>query len=231
MDVREFIRKQESALKRYRRIYKLLDFLIIMVLAYTLMLLLSIDQILPLVDGFDVYIGTNYNLAGINIPFENFIITIIAAFFSLILTLLLHIRDKKTATIIQIEEKYPDLRERLRTAYDNINVENIIVDDLEEKVSVRVSQVDPLVLLSKNLLLIGVIGLLFSSISVTYVTVYDVHILQIGTDKWKDIIDDLPFIPDESNSDGLFILDEEDGDQDADPGDEDLTGEPAVIVV
>ncbi|MBN2110092.1 MAG: hypothetical protein JW705_03260, partial [Methanosarcinaceae archaeon] len=29
----------------------------------------------------------------------------------------------------------------------------------------------------------------------------------------------------------LFILDEEDGDQDADPGDEDLTGEPAVIVV
>jgi len=230
MDVRDFIKKQESALKRYRRVYKLLDFITILIILYTIMVVLSVDQILPLIDSLEVRVGTSYELAGISIPFENMAMLLIALLPALILTLLLHTRGNKTSVVLRIEEKYPDLRERLRTAYDNFDDENVIVDDLEQKVSVRVSQVDPFALLSRRLLLIAMMGLLLSSISVTYVTIYDVRIVQLGTDEWQDIIDDLPFAPENSNTGDLAIIDEE-GDGQEGNGNEDLTGEPTVVVV
>ena len=142
MDIRDFIKKQDNALKKYRRIYKLLDFSIIALILYTILLLFSVDQLLPLINAFEVRVGTSYDIAGLSINFETAIIAIVSAFFAFILTLMIHIRDKKTSAILLVEDKYPHLREKLRTAYDNLDVDSIIVSDLEEKVLINVSKID-----------------------------------------------------------------------------------------
>ncbi len=231
MDIRDFIKKQDNALKKYRRIYKLLDFSIIALILYTILLLFSVDQLLPLINAFEVRVGTSYDIAGLSINFETAIIAIVSAFFAFILTLMIHIRDKKTSAILLVEDKYPHLREKLRTAYDNLDVDSIIVSDLEEKVLINVSKIDKTALLSMKLLIIGIVGLMLSSATVTYVTVYEVHILEISTDDWKDLTENLPFAPDGGESDE-FIEVGDSSDEEGDGSDsEDLIGEPAVIVV
>ncbi|WP_406657544.1 hypothetical protein V7O62_03030 [Methanolobus sp. ZRKC2] len=229
MDVREFVRKQESALKKYRRIYKLLDFTAILIILYTLMVVLSVDKIFPIIDSLELRTGTSYNLAGINIPFENVAMFLIAAFMSLIMTLLLHIRDKKTSAIMQIEEKHPNLQERLRTAYDNSNVDNLIVNDLLEMVSSNLAKVKSSEFLKRKRITFGLMLILTSVSVLTFITVNDIH-TDTTPEDWQSMIDTfLP--PEEEDPDDLVIIDEGEGDQEGDSGNEDLTGEPAVVVV
>lgn len=230
MDVREFVKKQESALKRYRRIYKLLDFAVILILLYTLMVVFSVDQIFPLISSLEVRTGTSYDLAAISIPFEAVLMLLIAAFLSLILTLLLHIRDKKTAAIVQIENKYPNLQEKLRTAYDNSSVDNIIVNDLLEVVSSNLTKVKSSEFLKKRRVTFGIMLILFSASVLTFVTVNDIHTDTTPGD-WEKILENIPGIGEDDNPDDIFLINEEEGDQDGNSGNEDLTGEPAVVVV
>lgn len=61
-------------------------------------------------------------------PVLAFIIAIISAF-------LLHRNDHKINIDLLIENKYPELKEKLRTAYDNRNESNVIVESLKSLVS------------------------------------------------------------------------------------------------
>jgi hypothetical protein len=65
----------------------------------------------------------------------------------------LHKKDKKTNVIRLIENKYPDLNERLSTAYDNRDESNIIVDSLKTFVSESMTSVSPSMLLSKGIII------------------------------------------------------------------------------
>ena len=67
---------------------------------------------------------------GFGVIFETFGLIFLAFAVSLILTAIRHYRAEKKDAISLIEEKYPALKERLRTAYDNRNTDNIIVQDL-----------------------------------------------------------------------------------------------------
>jgi len=60
-------------------------------------------------------------------PILSFIIAIIAAF-------LRHKNDHKIKFNLLIESKYPELNEKVRTAYDNISESNVIVDSLKNSV-------------------------------------------------------------------------------------------------
>ncbi|MDW7731878.1 MAG: hypothetical protein SCH66_05555 [Methanolobus sp.] len=228
MDVREFVKKQESALKRYRRLYKLLDFVTILIVLYTLMVLLNFEFLFPFITSLEVRVGTSYDLAGLNIPFESVLMFLIAAFLSLVLTLLLHIRDKKKAVIVQIEQKYPDLRERLRTAYDNSNLDNIIVKDLLEVVSSNLTKVRSSDFLRRRRLTLGILLILVSASALTYITMNDIHTNTTPGD-WENLINTV-FPNPEDSPEELVVIDEE-GTQNENSGNEDLTGEPAVVVV
>jgi hypothetical protein len=61
-------------------------------------------------------------------PILAFVIAIIGAF-------LLHRNDHKKNVTLIIENKYPELKEKLRTAYDNRTESNVIVDSLKSLVS------------------------------------------------------------------------------------------------
>jgi hypothetical protein len=60
-------------------------------------------------------------------PILAFIIAIIGAF-------LLHKNDHKIKFNFLVEDKYPELKEKLRTAYDNISETNVIVESLKSLV-------------------------------------------------------------------------------------------------
>ena len=74
----------------------------------------------------------------------------LAIIIALITSTLLHKKDKNTNVIRLIEIKYPELKERLSTAYDNRDESNIIVDSLKTFVSESMTSVSPSMLLSKG---------------------------------------------------------------------------------
>lgn len=74
----------------------------------------------------------------------------LAIIIALITSTLLHKKDKKTNVIRLIEIKYPELKERLSTAYDNRDESNIIVDSLKTFVSESMTSVSPSILLSRG---------------------------------------------------------------------------------
>jgi hypothetical protein len=100
-----------------------------------------------------IIINLEYLLGKSSIP-SSIPITIIPPTVSIIIAFitatLLHKKDKKTNVIRLIENKYPELNERLSTAYDNRNESNIIIDSLKNFVSESMTSVSPSMLLSKS---------------------------------------------------------------------------------
>lgn len=228
MDLNNFVKKQEAALKRYRRTYKFLDFITILLLTYTLMMLISVDQILPLIRSFEVRLESSYNIAGLSMSFSMVVLLIVSALISMLLTFLLHRKDDRASAIVLIEAKYPGLRERLRTAYDNRTIDNIVVNDLVQKVLGSISQTGAIVLLNRRLLTLALTGLVVSSTMFTVVTVYDLKIFDLTTDDWKDLIDKLPFAPDDQINGGVP---ENDDTSDKTNSTDDITGPPIVVIM
>ncbi|MDG6243719.1 MAG: hypothetical protein QCH31_04905 [Methanolobus sp.] len=231
MDVRDFVKKQESALRRYRRIYKLLDFAAITLILYILLFYLKIDLVFPLLSSFEVRAETSYDILGISITFGTAALIIIAAFFSLIITFILHLGDDRTKVLLLLENKHPELRERLRTAYDNANINNLIVSDLLDSVSSGIKKINSSSLLIKGKVIFGMILILVSSTTMVYVVQNDIRTDIITPEDIIDIINELPFVNgNEDLPDDLFEIDDP-GNEERSPGNEDLTGETAVIVV
>lgn len=65
-------------------------------------------------------------------------------------SVLLHKKDTKINVVKLIENKYAELRERLRTAYDNRDETNVIIDSLKEQVSEALTSVSSSKLLAPS---------------------------------------------------------------------------------
>lgn len=223
MDIRKFVQTQEAALKRYRRTYKLLDFITVFILLYTLLVVLSVDQALSFIKSFEVRSGTSYDLAGFSVSFVTVVLLAASALVSLVLTFLIHLRDKKVNTIKLVEDKYPGLREKLRTAYDNLDLDNIIANDLRQAVSSSVEKVKSSDFFRRKRINFGIILMIASVLLLAVVTMNNIHVVE--PEDWQKVLDDL--FPDRQNDD-LFEIDENGQES---TGTENITGEPAVIVV
>ncbi|WMW22712.1 hypothetical protein RE476_02515 [Methanolobus mangrovi] len=230
MDIRDFVKKQESALKKYRRVYKILDFLTISLVLFTLMFLLNMDKVFAMMTTFEVRAGTSYDLAGISIAFENVALALISAFMALILTFLIHRRDDRTGILLLVEEKYPNLQEKLRTAYDNRETDNIIVNDLLNIVSSGISKVQSSAFLKRRRLTLGLILILASASTLGIIMSNDIH-TDFNPEDVITLLEDAGLLPqDEDTSGDLYDITDEGSDDDG-SGTEDLTGETAIIVV
>jgi len=74
--------------------------------------------------------------ASLNLPIPvNFIPPATAFTLALIISSLRHKNDRKINVTLLIEKKHPDLNEKLRTAYDNRDKSNVIIESLNEHVS------------------------------------------------------------------------------------------------
>ncbi|MBN2488483.1 MAG: hypothetical protein JXA98_05600 [Methanosarcinaceae archaeon] len=224
------MRKNSSALKKYRRIYRILDFISISLFLYTIFILFNMGDVFAMDSTFELYTGSTYQFLGYEIPFESMGLMVVSVVLSLIITVVLHIRDEKTDAIKLIEKKYPRLHERLSTAYDNRAVSNIIVDSLMKNVLDDVGTVRSSSLMNKRKVLIGIAAFVFASSMFTYVTVSGYH-TDISPQDLPKILENLPLIPEGEQKEvpqELFPVGVGDGEE----GDgENLFGEPAIIVV
>ena len=231
MDIEKFVKKQKSALKRYRRIYILLDFAAISLIFYTLFFIFNMETIFSMISTFELYTGSTYQLIDYSIPFETLGLAVAAVILSLIITIILHIRDKKSNAINLVESKYPILFERLRTAYDNRKSSNVIIDNLLNNVMSDTKSVRSSSFLNKKRLAFGILALVATSSFFTYVTISDYH-TDITPEDLTQIIDELPFIQEEEETQPEGLLPEDgDGGESDEGGSENLFGEPAIIVI
>ncbi|MGP8322007.1 MAG: DUF7502 family protein [Methanosarcinaceae archaeon] len=229
MDIETFVKKQNITLKWYRRIYILFDFISIFFILYILFFVFSLDAVFSMISIFELYTGSTYQLIGHSITFETLGLAVAAVVLSLIITIIMHIRYKIPSAVYLIEDKYPILYERLRTAYDNRKNSNAIVDNLLNNVLSDIKTVRSSSFLNKKRLAICIIIFVVTSSFFTYVTSSDPRI--ISPDDLTQMIEELPFMQEEEEQiQGLLPEGEEDNEND-DGGSENLFGAPAIIII
>jgi hypothetical protein len=227
LEIEKIVNKHESALKKYRGLYIFADLLATFLVLYVLFVLLNMRDIFLMFPAFEPYTGAKYSIFGYEIVFETLGLIIIGFIFSLILTAIRYYRAEKKDAISLIEEKYPVLKERMRTAYDNRDTDNIIVRDLIGGVIIDSKPVNSSVFLNRKKLAKDVLVTVFAVAFLAYVAQTGYQTTISPTD-FSEVIESLPF----SGSDSDLVSVEENGGTSEDPQDNnELFGEPAVIVV
>jgi hypothetical protein len=230
MDIDNFVEKQEATVNKYQRIYKIIDLTIITLILFTILKMLSIDLFILTLRTFELYADSTYGPSGI-ISAGGLLLAAISILLAIILTFAFHYRDRKVLLIPFIEERFPVLQEKLRTAFDNRDVHNIISDDLMGNVLDITSKIDNSKLIEKKRLKKSIVLLLAVFIMFTTINVMDYR-TGVTPDDINSLIDEIPFIPSAENGtspDEQFPL--EGGEGDSGENSEDLVGETAIIVV
>lgn len=177
---------------------------------------------------FEPYTGMRYNILGFGVLFETLGLILLALIISLLFTAIRHHRAEKKDSISLIEEQYPVLKERLRTAYDNRNTDNIIVRDLVGSVIIDSKPVKSSSFLDRRKLTRDMLVIVFtvSVLALISGTGYQTNISPTDLD---GVIEDIPLISD-SNPD-LYPVEENGGTSNNESQDGLYSEEPAVIVV
>lgn len=228
MKVEDFIRNLDTAIAKYRRLYKLLDVISITFLLYSILLITNMEMVFELFPVLEVYSSASISILGASFSYPEISLFVISLACGLLLTFILHIRDDKRGTIDLVEEKYPVMRERLSTAYDNREINNIVVTDLQENVARASVNVIPAAFLNKKRMYVGFLSLLIAISLLTYVSVSEYRISSTPQDI-KDLID--PLLPNNEGDGSDLAVMEETSDDSGNQSEENLIGEPVVVVV
>ena len=135
-DFVKMLLKIRSGFYKQMRLLFILDFIAIFCIFYSTFIILNVD----------FFLGKSLNSQiPVNIfsPVCAFIIALIGAF-------LLHRKDENINVNVLIENRFPELNERLRTAYDNRNESNDIIESLKRYVYDKLVNVSSSHLLNKS---------------------------------------------------------------------------------
>ncbi|MDI9395686.1 MAG: hypothetical protein QM426_09875 [Euryarchaeota archaeon] len=127
LEIEKLVNQHEWALKKYRWLYIFTDLLATFLVFYAPFVLLNMRDIFLMFPTFGPYTGAKYCIPGYDIVFKNPWLIILDFVLSLILTAVRYYRDEKKDAISIIIGKYPVLKERMRTANDSRNTDNIII--------------------------------------------------------------------------------------------------------
>lgn len=133
----EFLRLRLGFFRR-RRFLFVLDMVSIFSIVYAIFIILNLE----------------YFIEKWLFRYELFVLAFIIA---IAFTFLLHKKDKKINLAILIENKCPELREKLRTAYDNRKESNVILDSLKNQVSMHLTKISSSDLLSTAKMILRII--------------------------------------------------------------------------
>ncbi len=227
LEIENIVNKHESALKKYRGLYVFADLLATFLILYALFVLFNMRDIFLMFPIFEPYTGAKYSILGFEIVFETLGLIILVFTLSLILTAIRHYRAEKKDAISLIEEKYPVLKERMRTAYDNRDTDNIIVRDLIGGVIIDSKPVKSSVFFNRKKIARDVLVTVFAVAVLAYVANTGYQTTYSPMD-FSEVIDNIPL----PGSDSELVPVGENGGTSTDQQDNnDLFGEPAVIVV
>jgi len=118
---------------RYRQYYKLADFILFFLLLYIISYYLNV---ITLFSGYMEY----YVLDTVSL--DRIIVLGISVLASSVLVLILYLTKSSIDTIEMVESRYEWLRERLQTAWDCRDEDNIVATDLVAQVTTKLREVD-----------------------------------------------------------------------------------------
>lgn len=134
------LQKIKSGIFSRMRLLLILDMVAIFSLLYSIFIISNMEYFL--------------NKTTFYIPFPiSFIPPALALVFGAGIALLLHKKDSKINLYFLIEKKYSELKEKLRTAFDNREESNIIVDSLKSDVSGALNKVSSAQILTSGKLI------------------------------------------------------------------------------
>lgn len=227
LDIEKIVNKHESALKKYRGLYVLADLFATFLVLYALFKLFNMQEAFLMFKVFEPYTGAKYDILGFETVFEMLGLIVVVFFLSLALTAIRHYRAEKKDAIALVEEKYPLLKERLRTAYDNRELDNIIIRDLIGSVIIDSKPVKSSAFLNRRKLVKNFFVIVCAVALLAYVAETGYQTDFSPTDL-EEVIENIPYI---SGSDSeLTQFGESGGTSEGTFGNE-FSGEPAVIVV
>lgn len=226
MSIQEFVVNTEKTIRKFNLLSLLMDIVSVTLVLDSLFIIFNLDTLFSAMNTFEVYVGSEYSILVFQAGFESIVLFLSAFFLSLPIAVILHLRDRKINVVSLIEEKNALLNERLSTAYDNRNVTNIIVDDLNHNVNEITVKLQPTNFLNKQRIYLGVICLFIISSTFTYITITDYH---TDIKPPQELLD--YFGNGDSGSGPDLAIMEETSDDSGNQSEENLIGEPTVVVV
>ena len=187
LDLDLFVKKINSIVRRNRTIYDLLEFFAVVLTLLFLTVFFNLSDFFKYIPFTEPYVGLSpgFPLSGIRyeVIFSFFIVCLLSFLVfgimhknrKLIYTKLHIIPPKREKATNIVERFYPQLKDRLNTAYDNKSNNNIVTGDLIESVtndigSVTSSGLFDLKRLSYSLGAILISGVLLTAVAFTGVT-------------------------------------------------------------
>ncbi len=149
LDLEIFTRKMDSVIRRYRTIYDLLEFLAIALIILLIAVYFNLDEIFKLIPLTEPYVGLSPDIPFFTINYETIFMFFIVCLLALLILELTEKNVKRIYKLLKktppkrkksqdvVEDTYPELKDRLKTAYDNRNTDpgNFIAAELKTSVS------------------------------------------------------------------------------------------------
>lgn len=173
LDLEIFTKKMDSVVRRHRTIYDLLEFLSITLIVLLVSIFFNMDAVFKLIPLTEPYVGLSPKIPYLTINYETIFLFFIVCLVSIIL---MELFEKSKGSIYKslkkeppkrqdakdiVENTYPELKDRLKTAYDVRQKDNFIAQRLNRSVSTDVDGVVSTDLLDKKRIL--------SSLSVIFI--------------------------------------------------------------
>ena len=162
MDLEAFTRSISATVRRYRTLYGLLDFLAVTLVVLLIAIFFNMGDIFKLIPFTEPYVGLSPNIPIVSVPYEIIFLFFIVCILSV---LILEIFSRNQTRIYKlfnktppkrlnskdlVERTYPELKDRLKTACDNSESENIVAAELKQEVISDVGGVSSVDLLDKR---------------------------------------------------------------------------------
>jgi len=155
------------AFHRHRFYYKLVDFITLSLILYTLSYYFNIVSLFP--QYIEYYIVDAVSL-------DEILVMALSILVSAVLVTILYIRKPAVDTIGMIESKYEWMQERLKAACDTRNEDNIVAADLRNQVTSRLKAMDAGSFLNRQHLLTGILVSVVLAILVTGLFTTQTHV-------------------------------------------------------
>ena len=118
---------------RHRLYYKLADFILLSLLFYVISYYLNV---ITFFSGYMEYYVVN------TVSLDRIIVMVASLLFSALVVIILYLTKNRIDTIEMIESRYDWLRERLRTAWDCRDEDNVVASDLVAQVTSKLREVN-----------------------------------------------------------------------------------------
>ncbi len=175
------IGKISRAFHKHRFYYKLVDFITLSLLLYALSYYFNVVSLFS--QYIEYYIVDAISLDEILVMASSILV-------SAVLVIILYIRKPTIDTIGMIESRYEWMQERLKTAYDTRNDDNLVAADLRNQVTSRLKDVDVGSFLNRRHLLTMIIASVVLTIVSAGLFTTQTHV-DITPDDIAGIVDEL----------------------------------------